>query len=74
MIRVHQQACKFIAVQLQAKQYAEAHIVNAAFHCPVHSFGVIVIIVLWSCGVQRQITFFVVGLLEQYVGADSGFF
>jgi hypothetical protein len=40
MFRVHQQAGKYVPIQLQREEYAQADIVNATFHGPVHGFGI----------------------------------
>ena len=71
---VHQQARELIAVPLQSKQYAQAHIVDAALHGPVHGFRVVVIVVLGAGGVQLLIALLVVRLLEENIGADAGLF
>ena len=52
----------------------KSYIVDAALHSAVHCLGVIVVVVLWSGRMKLQIAFFVVGLLEQNVGSDAGFF
>ena len=74
MFRVHQKTCQFIAVFVQTEENADANIINAALHRPVHSGCVIVIVMFWSGRVQLQITFLVVSFLKENVSADSGFF
>lgn len=37
MLGMHQKSGKLIAVFVQTEENSKAHIVNAAFHCPVHS-------------------------------------
>ena len=71
MLRVHDQTGKLVLVHLQAEQNAQAHVVNAAFHGPVHGLSMVGVIVLGAGGVQRKIALFVVGLLEQDVGSDT---
>ena len=73
MLRVHQQSCKLIAVHFQSEEHAAANVVNTALHSPVHSLCMIVIIMLWSCGMELQIAFLMVGLLEEDIGSDPGF-
>ena len=74
MFGVHQKAREFVAVFIQAEQYAKTYIVDAAFHGPVHGLGVIIINVLRAGWMQFQVAFFMVGFLEQNVGADAGLF
>ena len=71
VLGVHQQPGELIAVQLQAEQHAQAHVVNAALHGPVHGLGVVAVVALGAGGVQVLVALLVVGLLEQDVGADA---
>ena len=52
MLRMHNQSRKLILVSFQSKQYAKPYIVNSAFHSTIHSFGVIIIIMLGSRRMQ----------------------
>src|SRR5699024_10129542 len=74
MLCMHQQAGKLIAVHFKTKENTAAHSVNSAFHGTVHSLCMIIIVMFWSCGMEFQITFLMVGLLKQNVGSDSCFF
>ena len=74
VFRVHEESCEFIFIHFQSEQNAKAYIVDAAFHRTVHSLGMVCIVVLRSCGMQLFVALFVVGLLEQNVGSDAGFF
>ena len=71
VLGVHQQARELIAVQLQAEEHPQAHVVNAALHSPVHSLGVVAVVALGAGGVQVLVALLVVGLLEQDVGANA---
>ena len=55
VLRVHNKSSKLIFIQLQAKQYAKTYVVNTALHGAVHSFGVVVVVVLRACGVELLI-------------------
>ena len=74
VLGMHQQSGKFIAVQLQPEEDPASHIVDAALHGPVHSLGVVVVIVLGACGMELQIALLVIGLLKQNIGPDSRLF
>ena len=72
MLGMHEQTGKLVAVELQAKEHAQADVINAALHGAVHRLGVVGVVVLGSRGMQRFIALFVVGLLEEDIGADAG--
>ena len=74
VLGVHQQARELIAVQLQAEEHPQAHVVNAALHSPVHSLGMIPIIMLGACGMKLFIAFPMIRLLEQDVRTDACLF
>ena len=74
MFRMHEKSAKFVFVQLQTEQHAESHIVDTALHGAVHSFGMIIIIMLGSGRMKLFIAFFMIGFLKQNVSADTGFF
>ena len=74
MFGMHKQADKIIAIHVQAKENPDTHVVDAALHGTVHSFGMIGIVALWSGRVQFFVALLIVGLLEQDIGADTGFF
>ena len=74
MFGVHQKARKFVAVFIQAEQYAKTYIVDAAFHGPVHGLGVGNRNCVSGQLDAVQVAFFMVGFLEQNVGADAGLF
>ena len=71
---MHEESCKLIAVFVQPKEYANTHIINTAFHSPVHGFCVIVIIMFRSRWMKLQIAFFVIGFLEENISADACLF
>ena len=71
MLGVHEQAGKLILVPLQPEQHAQAHVVDAALHGPVHGLGVIGVVVLGSGGMQGLVGLLVIGLLEEDVRADA---
>ena len=74
MLGMHQKTGKLVTISLQAKQHAQTHIINTAFHSAVHGFGVVCIIMLWPLGVQLFIAFFVICFLKKNISTDSGFF
>ena len=69
---VHEDAGKFIAVHLQAEEYPQANIVYAALLGTVHGLGMVGVVMLWPGWVQCLIGLFIVGLLEEDIGADAG--
>ena len=71
MLGVHEKPGKLVAVQLQAEEHPQAHVVDAALHGPVHGLGVVAVVALGAGGVQVLVALLVVGLLEQHVGADA---
>ena len=71
VLGVHEKAGELVAVFVQTEEDADAHIVDPSFHGAVHGRRVVVIVVLGPCGVELEITLFVVGLLEEDVGADA---
>ncbi len=73
MFSVHQKTGKLILVQLQTKENTETDIIDATLHRAVHRFGVVAVVVLRTGRVKGLIALFVIGLLEQNVGSDSGF-
>ena len=73
MFGMHQQADEIITVQIQPEKYADADVVNASLHRPVHRLGVIGVVVFGPGGVQLFVGFFVISFLKQNIGADSGF-
>lgn len=70
MFGVHQQSGKFIAVFVQSKKDTEAYVINAAGHGAIHGFGMVVVIMFGTRGVELQITFFMVRFLEEDVSTD----
>ena len=60
MLSMHQQGSELIFVELQAKQNAQADIIDAAFHSPVHGLRMISIVMLRSGWVQLFIALFTV--------------
>ena len=74
MLCVHEQSHQLIGIVFQPEQHAQPHIVNAACHGTIHCLGVIVVVVFRSGGMQLFIALFVIGLLEQDIGADSCLF
>ena len=73
MLGMHQKAGQFVAVTLQTEQYAQADIINAAFHRSVHSLRMVSVIVLRSTRVQVLIAFLMIGFLEEDIGTDACF-
>ncbi len=73
VLGMHQQAHEFIHIVVKAEEHAYSHIVAAAFLGAVHGLGMPLIIALWPRGMQLEIPFPVVGLLEKDIGSDSGF-
>ena len=71
MLSVHQQGSKLILIHLEAEQNAQAHVVDAALHGPVHGLGVVGIVTLGAGGMEPLIALLVIGLLEEDVGADA---
>ncbi len=71
VLGVHEDTCELVAVQLKSEEYAESHVVDTALHSSVHRLGVVVVVVLGACGVKLLVALFVVGLLEENVGADT---
>ena len=70
---VHEKSCKFITVLIESEENAEADVIDAAFHCSVHSFRVIAVIVLGSCRMKDLIRLLVICFLEEDVCSDSCF-
>ena len=64
MLRVHQNACKIIAVIVQPKQHAQPDVVDSAVHRPVHRLRMVGIVALWPGRVQLFILLLIVGFLE----------
>ena len=73
MLRMHQKAGQLIFITLQAKKYAQAHVINTTLHGSIHGLGVISIIMLGSFGMQLLIAFLVIGLLEEDVSTNACF-
>ena len=48
MFCMHEQSGKFIAIFVKPEQNSEADIINSTLHCPIHGFGVIIVVMLWS--------------------------
>ena len=71
MLGMHQQACKFVFIKLQTEQNTEADVVDPALHGAVHGFGMVVVVVLRSCRMKLEVALFMVGFLEEDVGADA---
>ena len=71
MLGVHEQSHEVVAVEVQPEEHPYPNIVDACLHSAVHSFGMVCIVALGSCGVQFLVVFPVVGLLEEYVCSDS---
>ena len=71
MLRMHQQSGKLIPIQLQTKQDAQSHIINTALHGTIHGFGMVVVVMLGTGGMQLQIAFLVIGFLEQDISTDA---
>ena len=59
-----------LLIVLQGKN-AEADVINAAFHSAVMGFGVVGVVALRAGGVECFVSGFVVGFLEENVGADA---
>ena len=74
MLCMHKKPRKFIAVHLQPEQYPKTYIVDTAFHSSVHGLCVIIVIALGACGMKLFVALFVVGFLEENVGANAGIF
>mgnify|MGYP006904111162 CR=1 FL=1 len=71
VLGVHEQSREVVPVGIQTEQYADTHVVDAAFHRAVHRFGVIGVVALRAGGVECFVSGFVVGFLEENVGADA---
>jgi len=69
---VHEDADEVILVIVQAEQNSQSNVVDAAFHCAVHSFSVVRVVVLRAGRVKDLIVFLIICLLEQDVGANAG--
>ena len=69
---MHQQAGQLIPVAGEAEQYADTHIVAAAFLGAVHRLRVPGIVALGTGRMQFLVLFLVIGFLEKDVGADAG--
>ena len=73
MLCMHQKTGQLVAITLQTEQYAQAYIINAAFHRSVHSLRMVSVIVLRSTRVQVLIAFLMIGFLEEDIGTDACF-
>src|SRR5699024_10785304 len=51
VLGVHQSSRELVFVQLQPEQDAQPHVVDAAFHRPVHRLGVVGVVVFGAGGV-----------------------
>ena len=71
MVGVHQHADKVVLVIVETKKDAAAHIVDARFHGAVHRLRVVGVVALRTGRMELLISLLVVGLLEEYVGADA---
>ena len=71
MLCVHKKSCKFISVEIKPEKHTDSHIINTALHGSVHCLGVVIVVVLGTCGMELFVTLFIVGFLN--VCADSGF-
>ena len=74
MLCMHEKSYQLVGVIFQPEQHAQSHIINAASHSTVHSFGVVVVIVLRTGGVKLFIAFLVIGFLKEDIRSDAGFF
>ena len=71
VLGVHEQSREVVPVGIQTEQYADAHVVDTTFHRAVHRFGVVGVVALRAGGVECFVSGFVVGFLEENVGADA---
>ena len=71
VLGVAEQARELVAVLLEAKEHAQAHVIDAPVHGAVHGLGVVVVVMLGPRGVKLEVALLVVGLLEEDVGPDS---
>ena len=72
MFGMHQKAGKFVLVSFQPEQNAQSHVVDAAFHCPIHRFRMPGVIVLRSGRMQLLVAFLMISFLKQDISADPG--
>ena len=73
MFGMHQQTNEIVLVCIQTKQYSQTYIINAAFHCTIHRFGMISVVTFRPGRVQVFIVCLVIGLLKEDVCSDTGF-
>ena len=70
---VHEECSKFIFIKVKSEKNAETNVIYAAFHCSVHGFGMVSVIVLRSGRMKLFVAFLMVSFLEKNICTNSGF-
>ena len=71
VLGVHKQSRELVAVKLESEKYAESYVVDTALHSAIHSLGVVVVVMLGTCGMKLLVALLIICLLEQDIGADT---
>ena len=73
VLSVHYETSKFVFIKLKSEKNTKANVVDSALHGSVHSFCVIIVIVLRPRRMKLEIALFMVGFLKQNIGSYSCF-